>query len=362
MRLDLSVPKKNPAEDGEDGEGGLMLSSVREGMKRALSERSGRVLVLSDSAPFSQFVPARRWENTVCMLWEGDALALFALPEVQHVLVSGGRDALEAARFFAHVRRISCTVFPRHAAMDGAFNTRAQVRIDGNQLEVPLAPACTVADMSLMRTTLSEGYARLLLSRLALIEAHALGMICRRPWSNQAYEKTFECTEPVRGELSPDAVVRLNARLRQLEADGAPRGEGVVFASLCAEKRYPAATAYLTLSALYAAFLGHGVPRRYAVPDYTERAKRAGTSYAAIRVPTVEGYASRALNLERARGELFAEMRHFRAAKQAQLAAMRGLDEHFSAAPALEKLSRLPELAPDGLSAVLRDFGLLERT
>ena len=53
-------------------------------------------------------------------------------------------------------------------------------------------------------------------------------------------------------------------------------------------------------------------------------------------------------------------MRHIRAAKQAQLAAMRTLDGHFSASPALEKLKILPEHAPDGLCAVLRDFGLLE--
>ena len=40
--------------------------------------------------------------------------------------------------------------------------------------------------------------------------------------------------------------------------------------------------------------------------------------------------------------------------------AMRALDGHFSASPALEKLKILPEHAPDGLCAVLRDFGLLE--
>ena len=137
-------------------------------------------------------------------------------------------------------------------------------------------------------------------------------------------------------------------------------GEGATLASLCSEQRYPAATAFLTLSALYTAFLERGVPRRYMVPDYAGRAQRAGTKYADLHLPTAAGYATRALGLERARGELLTQMRHIRAAKQAQLAAMRTLDGHFSASPALEKLKILPEHAPDGLCAVLRDFGLLE--
>lgn len=360
MRLDLSVPKTNPVSCGEDGEDGLLLSTLREGMERALADRSGRTLILSDSTAFSQFVPAARSEHTLCMLWEGDALALFALPEVQQVLVSGGRDALEAARFFAHVRRIACTVFPQHAALDGAFGSRARVRLGENTLDVPLAQAHVVADLACMTGTLAEGYARLILSRLALFEARALGMICRKKWGGAAYEEAFSIAEPVRGELAPEEIVTANARLRQLETAGAPVGEGATLASLCSEQRYPAATAFLTLSALYTAFLERGVPRRYMVPDYAGRAQRAGTKYADLRLPTAAGYATRALGLERARGELLTQMRHIRAAKQAQLAAMRTLDGHFSASPILEKLKILPEHAPDGLCAVLRDFGLLE--
>ena len=81
---------------------------------------------------------------------------------------------------------------------------------------------------------------------------------------------------------------------------------------------------------------------------------------AALPLPTAGEYASRALRLERARGELCAEAIHLRAGKEAQLAAMRALDAHFDAAPALEKLNFVPECAPDGLCAVMRDFGLLE--
>ena len=38
MRLDLSVPKTNPVSCGEDGEDGLLLSTLREGMERALAD------------------------------------------------------------------------------------------------------------------------------------------------------------------------------------------------------------------------------------------------------------------------------------------------------------------------------------
>ena len=50
MRLDLSVPKTNPATGGEDGEDGLLLSTLREGMEHALAVHSGRTLILSASA------------------------------------------------------------------------------------------------------------------------------------------------------------------------------------------------------------------------------------------------------------------------------------------------------------------------
>ena len=140
MQLDLSVPKKN-AVSVADGEDGLLLCSAREGMERALSAAAGRALVLADGSSFSSFIPASRAANTVCMLWDGDALGLFALPEVRSVLVSGGRDAVEGARFFAAVRRIPCTVFAKDAAMDGIFSPRARVKVNGCCPDVPLAPA-----------------------------------------------------------------------------------------------------------------------------------------------------------------------------------------------------------------------------
>lgn len=359
MQLDLSVPKKKPVSSGEDGGGGLLLSTAREAIDRALCAHSGRILVLSDGASFSQFVPAARLEHTVCMLWDGNALGLFALPEVRHVLVSGGREALEAARFFAHVRRISCTAFPQHAALDGVFNARGAVCLDGHRLEVPLAEAQVVADTSLLANTLAEGYARLLLSRLALFEATALAKICCRERSGAVWEEAFLLTSDVRGELSEREVVLRNAALRRLENEGVPCGEGRVLAELSAS-RYPAATAYLSLCALYTAFFERGVPRRYAVPDYAVRSSRSGTRYAETHVPTPTQYASRAIYLERVRGELLVQMRHIRAAKQTQLAAMRALDEKFSADASLASLNCLPEHAPEGLSAVIRDFGLLD--
>lgn len=353
MQLDLSVPKKN-AVSVADGEDGLLLCSAREGMERALSAAAGRALVLADGSSFSSFIPASRAANTVCMLWDGDALGLFALPEVRSVLVSGGRDAVEGARFFAAVRRIPCTVFAKDAAMDGIFSPRARVKVNGCCPDVPLAPAVAVADLSLAEGTYADAYARLLLSRLALFEARALGRICRRETDGAAWEEAFCLTDAI-GTLSREQVVRRNARLRQLEAQGVPSGEGASLLARLGEKRYPAATAYLTLLALYTAFFRRGVPRRYAVPAY----RRSGV-YAALPLPTAGEYASRALRLERARGELCAEAIHLRAGKEAQLAAMRALDAHFDAAPALEKLNFVPECAPDGLCAVMRDFGLLE--
>ena len=70
----------------------------------------------------------------------------------------------------------------------------------------------------------------------------------------------------MRGELSPEEIVRRNARLRMLEEDGVPQGEGMRLEG-------SAYTRWQALCALYLAFFAKGRPRRYAVPDYAARAE-----------------------------------------------------------------------------------------
>ena len=54
------------------------------------------------------------------------------------------------------------------------------------------------------------------------------------------------------------------------------------------------------------------------------------------------------------------EIMRLRAAHAAQLRAVRAFAPTRAPAPDLTKLACLPELAPDGLCAVARDFGLME--
>lgn len=358
MRLDLSVPKMNAV--GADGEDGPFWSPVREGAERFLRRTAGKALILSDGEAFSSLACAARLSRAVTVLWDGDALALFALPEVGCVLASGGREVLAAARFFAGVRRVPCILFPREASLDGAYEICARVRLSGEEREVGLADAEIVFDEELLAPSLGEGYARLLLSRLALFEARAVGLICRRPFGGEAYERAFAALDPVRGELPARAVVEKNALMRRLEQDGVPVGEGRTLAELYDGSSFAVLQAQRALSALYYAFLRRGSPRRYAVPDYRARAAASQVSYAQLRIPDAAEYASRALMLERVRGELLAEILHLRSAHAAQLRAIRAYTRADLPAPDLSLLTRLPELAPDGLCAVLRDFGLLE--
>ena len=345
MEYCLSVPKKN-AEAWEP-------CSVRDGTERFLQHRAGKSLVLTEGTSFCAMLPAARQAGAVGVLFDGDALSLFALPDVSCVLASGSAQTLRAARFFAAVRRIPCAVFPAHAACDGAFGTRARLRVAGEMRDVPLAAAQVYCDVSLMRESVSEGYARLLLSRLALFEQKAAGLLCRRPFGAEAEEGAFALTDGVRGELPPEEIVRRNVQLRLLEEAGAPVGEGAL---LCGGG---ALRAYRTLLSLYTAFFRRGVPRRYFVPDYRARAAAAGVSYASLCIPSEEEYALRALRLERVRGELAHELVHLNAALAGQLRAVRSVGGR-DACPELTVLKNLPELAPHGLCAIIRDFGLME--
>lgn len=352
MQFGLSAPKRN-------ADGGYMCS-VREGTERMFGRTAGKVLVLAQGEAFSRIAFASRTSRALTVLWEGDALALFSLPEVGCVLASGGQDVLCAARFFAAVRRVPCALFPTQATLDGVFERRAQVHILGKAQDVALAEGELFCDEELLRASLAEGYARLLLSRLALLEARMTGLICRRPFGGQAYERAFALLEPVRGELTAEQVVEYNLRMRLLEREGAPVGEGRALARLYCDAPQPSLWAQRALSALYYAFLGRGKPRAFLVPDYRARAASSGAAYEALHVPDAAEYAARALALERARGELYAEIVHLRSAHAAQLRAVRALGGGQAPAPDLSKLVLLPELVPDGMCAVLRDFGLLE--
>ena len=199
-----------------------------------------------------------------------------------------------------------------------------------------------------------------MLSRLALFEAKAAGLIARRPFGGRAYEDAFSLLDNVRGELSCEEVAMKNAQMRMLERAGAPVGEGVVLAALCQDMPLPALWAERTLSALYFAFFRRGTPRRYLIADYRARAARAGICYGALDIPDESAYAARALTLERVRGELLAEITRLRGAHAAQLRAVRTFSDCDAPVPDFKKLQILPELAPQGLCALMRDFGLME--
>ncbi len=357
MWLDLSVPKTN-AEAGADGGGGPVFSSVSEGADAFLARTAGKALLLADSAAFSALLPASRAARAVTLIFDGDALAPFALPDVGCVLASGGADVLRAARFFAAVRGIPCALFPTHAACDGAFERTAEIDLGGERLRQTLAPAHVVCDVGRMRPSCAEGYARILLSRLALFEAKAVGRLTRRPFGGAAYEEAFSLTDGAL-RLSDEEIVKINARVRVLETEGAPVGEGVALCGAYGGTPLPALYAHRALSALYYAFFLRGVPRRYAVADY--RARAAGGGYAAMHIPAPKEYAARAIALERSRAELLTEIVRLRGRHAAQLGALRARMPVAPFTPDLHPLCRLPELAPDGLCAILRDFGLLEK-
>ena len=355
MQSSLSVPKTKPLQ----GEGSFC--GIREGAQGFLSRTAGKCLVLADGASFASLLPVMQSECAVNVLWDGDALSLFSVGEVGRVLASGGEEVMLAARFFARVRGIPCALFPVLSPLDGVWEREADLTVAGERRRVALAPAQVFCDMQALRPSCAEGYARLLLSRLALFEAKAAGLICRRPFGGEAYERAFALTEDVRGELAPEEIVARNAALRRLEGEGCPAGEGRALLPQYAASPLPALTAQRALSALYYAFFRAGAPRRFLVPDYRARAARAGVAYSALTIPCAQEYAARALALERVRGELLGEIAHLRSAHAAQNRAVRILKNVTVSAPDLTPLLRLAERVPSGLCAVIRDFGLMEK-
>lgn len=344
----------------------------------------GKLALVSDAPRFAVFRAFALSPRAISLILEEDALPLFSLPEgVSCVMAAGGEEVLTAARCFAEVRRLPCLLLPADAALEGAREERAPVLIGGERALHRLAPAAVCCDRALLISSLGEGYSALLLARLASFEGRALAALGVRERASAASvpaSAPASVPAPALPEAAFEPVLRALFSLpRELM-----RGEGFTLASLLKQdgEGAPRRRAYVQLSALYAAFFFKGHPRRTFVPDYARRAALAGTPFAAA-VPSPEEYAARALALERIRGTFSAEALRFleeRPQEEARIAALstpaeaQGGDRPSPAAaqekarpsPALLgggdtfRLKYLPEHAPHGLSAVIRDFGLME--
>lgn len=343
-----SLPMINPGPGREDE---LVFAAWEEEL-RSVNSGAGKTLLISEGC--EPFAAAAVSPRVVSVVFDGDCLPLFAMPDgVSAVFCAGSAKTLRAARYFAEIRGVPCTLFPENAALDGAFERRGEVLLGGKDLPVPLRPGRVVCDMDRLAPSLAEARARLLLSRLSGFEGRALCAF--------GFRVGFEELPPFSG--TEREIVEENAARRKREREGAYPGEGVVLAQILGESGYdyPAWRAYLELTSLYAAFFEKGMPRRYLLPDYRARAERAGVPLP--RIPTAEEYALRAIALERMRAPFTREARAIlrgREKERLALAALAG--ETIPETGELSLLDRLPERAPEGLTAIIRDFGLMEWT
>lgn len=360
MRLSQSsAPKMTPEGEIHDSEE-LRFCGAEEALREMLVCCSGKLLLISDSGCYRVFAPVNHPRAIFAVLDRDDALPLFSMPDgVSGIAAVGGEFAMRAARYFAEARGIRCLLFPADPALDGVFDRDGDVTVGGVSARVAFAEASVCCDLQILRPALPRGYARLLLSRLERSEERALCMLERRD-VGEFYEAGYAAA---RCELSAEEIVRASARLRRLEASGLAVGEATAFARILAEKGIPAPEwqAYRTLVALYSAFFERGKPRRYFVPDYAARARRAGADYNAQSIPTTEEYAARAMRLERMRAELVREfLPHSRNLNAERRTVCTLSGDVVRDADVRQLLKTLPERKRGGLTSIIRDFGLLE--
>ena len=357
MKLDRTLLPMNP-EDGE-GEGAPRFCSLQQGAREFAARTAGKLLFVGDRKSFSALAFSPRLPRAVCVVLDSaDALPLFAMPDgVGGVFAAGGADTLRGARAYAALNRLSCVLAPCGATVEGVFGSEGKVRFSGREDSYPLATGQLILDKALLQPTLADGFARLLLARLAVFELRAKAMLGLGQ-EDRIAEDMFPLLTCLEGEPTDEDILLANVRLAALEAGGEPAGEGHVLAALFGGEQ-PRLRAFCALFALYSAFFTHGKPRKYTVPDYGQRAEYAGTR--AGTPPTAEEYARRSMLLERRRGEIVRELNLLgrRRADWLRMSA-RLSGKYFSSGGEAPVLKTLPEHAPSGLSALIRDFGLME--
>lgn len=358
---EVTLPKINPVDCGLENLGGLIFCPLGTAVEHILPRVAGKALLISDAHCMGAFAPYSRSVRAISVVFEADALPLFSMPDgVGAVLAVGGAETIRAARFFAKVRRIPCALFPAEADLRGAVERAGDVLLCGKNTRVELAESEIYVDLTLTAPTLAEAFASLLLTRLALIEEHALRLFTRAD-KPESYEKLFALSDPAR-RIEARELIRRNFALRCLEQAGAPVGEGETLARLYREagESYPVWRAFCSLAALYSAFFECGKPRKYFVPDYSARAEKARAGYWSVVVPSPEEYALRANVLERMRRGFSAELRALLDRKEQFEQTFRSLAHTEPPELSFARLRSLPEYCPAGLSAYIRDFGLME--
>lgn len=356
--LQGSVPKMTPEREMYDSE--LRFCGAEEALRELLANASGKVLFIADSGFFSVFAPVSHPRAIFVVLESEDALPLFTMPDgVSGIAAVGGEFTMRAARYFAEARGARCLLFPAEPAQDGVFEADGEMSVGGIVTRVALAKANVCYDLQILRPALASGYARLLLSQLERSEERALCMLERREVC-ALYEEGYAAA---RCDASAEEIIRANAALRRLEAQGLAVGEATVLARILAEKGIPEPEwqAYRALAALYSAFFERGKPRRYCVPDYAARTRRVGADYSAQSIPSTGEYAARAMRLERMRAELVREFSAFFRGLSAQRHILSTLSGNFVRdRDVRQQLKTLPERMRGGLTSIIRDFGLME--
>lgn len=353
MRLAPTVPMTKP----EGGYGGGTFSSAREAYVSFRKRTAGELLVVTDGERFPFLSFANQCGKTISMVLDGaDALPLFSAPDgVGGVLAAGDRATVLAARAFSTLNRLPCALLPSDGSMDGVYDRASEVPIGGELVSLPLAHAEVFWDKAILSSSLPTAYARLLLSRLAVFEQRAKEVLgLSEPID---LDPLFSALSVLEGEPSAEEIIEANAEVRLAEIKGAPRGEGVVLSASYPKKSDPI-RAFCELFALYSAFFKRGKPRKFLVPDYATRARRAGT------VPSVppdgEAFACLCIALEKRRVDLVRMLDPIGREKERRLFFEGKLSgRRFLPQRDLSALSLLPERS-GGLSCIIRDFGLME--
>lgn len=336
-----AVPKKTMENDTEDG----LFCSLREKVEELMAVTAGKVLFVSDETSFPALAFAARLPRAVSVVTEGDALPLFAMPETAAVVAAGHAGVMRAARLFARVRKNRCLLFPTDPSFGGAYG-EGEVKLGSDTFCYPLAEGEVYWDETLL-SDYAEGYARLLLCRLALFEQAALA---RFNGGERPPEEAFGVLMDL-GETSPREILLKNAALRRLSAS---EGEGRILA-----ERVGNFSSFEALTKLYVAFFRCGAPQKYVVPAYEARAKAAGIPFRSVNIPTEEVYTHRALVLGGRRGEFLRELGLITQKNATYRRVYRSLGGTVKEAD-VKELKYLPERS-NGLSAVIRDFGLMEK-
>lgn len=380
MRIaDVSVQKMAiTAYESKNGTGTEILYLPDRLIGLEITERypSYKILFVTDDVEkvsFLSFLPS----DTLSCVWTkpADVRYFFAFPEnINLVVIFGGEELIESARYFASIRGIKCVVICTSADCKGIFSETVKVNIfdEVSRFPAEIPELLFFDEKNIAKEGIKSAYVDLAVHSAVLVEKKFSRLVLEKRIDDELYDLALDNylnLTDITASFNPiRSLFEQCFRSEYLRRKGFYDTESCYLWDNLNEREKFAA--FDKITELFTLFFRYGRKRKSAAPDYIERFRNAASIegksefYISERcfIPSWTELGNYDEAMYRNRVDLLSFSEDLKRRKQNILDAYCRFGGTACEAYVSPVLIYLPELSGKyGIMSLMRDFGLLER-